>query len=56
MQSFELDGGKVFSTIYSGSVYFLDTIFIHIPHIPPRFWTFCVHFMSVILGVGDFSN
>ena len=46
MQSFELDNRIVFSTIYGGSTYFKSAISIHIPHIPPRFWTFCVHFVS----------
>ena len=46
MRLFELDNGIVFSTIYGGNTYFKSAISIHIPHILPRFWTFCVHFVS----------
>ena len=46
---FELDGGKVLSAIYSISTYFANTTFMHIPHILPCFWVFCVRFRSANL-------
>ena len=48
-QSFELDNGKVLSAIYSISTYFANTTFMHIPHILPCFWAFCVRFRSANL-------
>ena len=42
---FPLDNGKVFSTIYSSSAYFMSTTFIHIPHILLRFRTFFAQFL-----------
>ena len=46
---FELDNGKVLSAIYSISTYFANTTFMHIPHILPCFWAFCVRFRSANL-------
>ena len=47
--SLELDNGKVLSAIYSISTYFANTTFMHIPHILPCFWAFCVRFRSANL-------
>ena len=46
---FGLDNGKVLSAIYSISTYFANTTFMHIPHILPCFWAFCVRFRSANL-------